>query len=165
MSDADVDDLRSFLHESDLTLAGLDDDAVRLWVERDVEGTVVGSTGFELSADGRHALIRSVAVTPGRRAAGAGSRLARSALSSAALAGAERAWLFSRRSGPFWEKLGFTAADRHALAAALPDTRQVRLFTETGQLAREIAWARPLLDLRPARADGAVMRVAPALRG
>ena len=59
-------------------------------------------------------------------------------------AGVERAWLFSRRSGPFWQKLGFMAADRDELAAALADTHQVRLFVETGQLGREVAWSCPL---------------------
>ncbi|WP_213817137.1 GNAT family N-acetyltransferase [Glaciihabitans sp. dw_435] len=147
VSGPDIDHLRSFLRDSDLTLAGLDDDAVRVWVERDTDGTIVGSTGFELSSGGEHALIRSVAVAPDRRAAGAGSRLALFALEQAARADAERAWLFSRRSGPFWQKLGFTSADRHRLAAALPDTRQVCLFIETGQLDREIAWSRTLIDL------------------
>jgi N-acetylglutamate synthase-like GNAT family acetyltransferase len=123
----DIDDVRLFLHEADLTLAGLDAPSVRLWVDRDAEGVIVGSTGFELSLDGAHALIRSVAVTDGRRAAGA-----------------TRTWLFSRRSGPFWQKLGFVEADRDELAAVLPETQQVRLFVETGQLEREVAWSREL---------------------
>ncbi|WP_371740397.1 GNAT family N-acetyltransferase [Frigoribacterium sp. VKM Ac-2860] len=112
-------------------------------------GTVVGSTGYELSADGEHALIRSVAVAPAARTRGAGSRLARHALADAAAHGARHAWLFSRRSGPFWQQLGFAPADRDALAAALPDTHQVQLFRASGQLAREVAWSRPLADLRP----------------
>lgn len=140
----DVALLRAFLRDADLTLAGLEDPTVHLWMQRDGAGAVIGSTGFELSRDGRHALVRSVAVAPERRAAGSGSRLAAFALERAAEAGATRAWLFSRRSGPFWQKLGFTAADRTALAAALPDTQQVRLFTETGQLGREVAWSRDL---------------------
>lgn len=140
VSGVDVDDLREFLHEVDLTLAGLDASTVRLWIERGDHGEIVGSTGFELSADGRHALIRSVAVAPERRTAGAGSRLARYAMEEARGAGAGRAWLFSRRSGPFWQKLGFTSADRHELAAALPETHQIRLFVESGQLEREVAW-------------------------
>lgn len=141
MSSADIAPIRAFLKEADLTLAGLDAPGVRLWVERDSEGRIVGSTGFELSADGRQALIRSVAVAPQYRAAGSGSRLARYAMDSAREAGVERAWLFSRRSGPFWQKLGFTGADRDELAAALADTHQVRLFVETGQLGREVAWS------------------------
>jgi N-acetylglutamate synthase-like GNAT family acetyltransferase len=141
---SDVASLRAFLDAADLTLAGLDAPTVRLWLERDDTGAAVGSTGFELSADGAHALIRSVAVSPDLRAAGSGSRLARHALTEAAAAGAQCAWLFSRRSGPFWQKLGFEPADRRALAAALPETHQVRLFTETGQLDREVAWSRAL---------------------
>ena len=138
---ADTASIRAFLKEADLTLAGLDDPAVRLWVERDAEGRIIGSTGFELSADGRHALIRSVAVASDRRTTGSGSRLARFAMDAARQAGVERAWLFSRRSGPFWQKLGFTGADRDELAVALADTHQVRLFVETGQLGREVAWS------------------------
>ncbi|MBP2389958.1 GNAT family N-acetyltransferase [Aeromicrobium fastidiosum] len=136
--------VRDFLRSVDLTLAGLDAPAVRLWVEHDERGEIIGSTGFEVSADGRNALIRSVAVAPGRRAAGAGSRLARHALDEARASGADRAWLFSRRSGPFWQSLGFARADRHELAAALPDAHQVVLFTQTGQLDREVAWSRVL---------------------
>lgn len=146
---ADERDVRAFLTEADLTLAGLDAPGLRLWLERDSAGTVVGSTGFELSADGEHALVRSVAVASSLRADGAGTRLATHALAEAAAAGAERAWLFSLRSGPFWQKLGFVPADRDALAGALADTHQVQLFRATGQFAREVAWTRPLDDLRP----------------
>ncbi|MBF4463050.1 MULTISPECIES: GNAT family N-acetyltransferase [unclassified Rathayibacter] len=141
---ADSDELRRFLRAADLTLAGLDDPSVRLWIERDPAGEIVGSTGYESS--GRHVLIRSVAVAAGRRASGAGSRLARFAIQDASARGAERAWLFSRRSGPFWRTLGFAPADREALAAALPEAHQVRLFLATGQFEREVAWSRPLGD-------------------
>lgn len=143
----DADRLRAFLRDADLTLAGLDEPDVHLWTEQDEAGTVVGSTGFELSRDGAHALIRSVAVAPNRRAAGAGSRLAVFALERAAQAGATRAWLFSRRSGPFWQRLGFTGADRDDLAAVLAETHQVRLFVGTGRLGTEVAWSRSLTDL------------------
>jgi N-acetylglutamate synthase-like GNAT family acetyltransferase len=115
-------------------------------VKRDYSGKIIGSTGFELSRDRAHALIRSVAVALMYRTSGAGSRLARYAMDQARGAGAVRAWLFSRRSGPFWQKLGFTSADRHELAAALPETHQVRLFIESGQLEREVAWSQALAD-------------------
>ncbi|PPF24330.1 GNAT family N-acetyltransferase [Rathayibacter tritici] len=150
---ADVDEVRAFLAEADLTLAGLDSPSVRLWLERDARGRTVGSTGWEPSADGRHALIRSVAVAVDRRGSGAGRRLARHALADAARSGARRAWLFSRRSGPFWRSLGFAPADRDELAAALAATYQVRLFTESGQLAREIAWSLRLGPCRDYSAD------------
>lgn len=137
----DVEDLTAFLREVDLTLSGLDAAGVRLWIERDGTGTVVGSTGYELSRDGRHALIRSVAVGPAERSRGRGSALATFALERAAEEGATTAWLFSRRSGAFWQGLGFEPADRDRLADALADTHQVRLFQQTGQLQREIAWS------------------------
>jgi N-acetylglutamate synthase-like GNAT family acetyltransferase len=146
VSPADVYEVRSFLHEVDLTLAGIDEPTVRLWIERGDGGEIIGSTGFELSEDNDHALIRSVAVAPSHRVVGAGSRLARYALQEARAAGASRAWLFSRRSGPFWQKLGFSAADRDELAAALPNTHQVRLFVQSGQLEREVAWFQSLED-------------------
>jgi hypothetical protein len=49
-----VNVLRDFLSEVDLTLAGLDDlddPKVRLSIERDVDGCIIGSTGYELSPD------------------------------------------------------------------------------------------------------------------
>ncbi|WP_292709200.1 GNAT family N-acetyltransferase [Microbacterium sp. 67-17] len=105
---------------------------------------MVGSTGYELSGDGDHALIRSVAVASPVRSRGRGKALARFALARAAEGGAKRAWLFSRRSGPFWQQLGFEPADRYELADALANTHQVRLFQQTGQLHNERAWSRAL---------------------
>lgn len=140
----DVEALTAFLSDVDLTMSGLDAPSVRLWIERDDIGAIVGSTGYEISGDGRHALVRSVAVSPVQRLRGRGSALARFALERAGEEGARRAWLFSRRSGPFWRSLGFEPADRDELAEALGDTHQVRLFQQTGQLGREVAWSRPL---------------------
>lgn len=145
-STTDADELRGFLQDVDLTLAGLEEPTVQIWIERDDLGAVVGTTGFELSENSAHALIRSVAVAPAHRARGAGSRLARFALEQARGSGAERAWLFSRRSGPFWQSLGFAPADRDQLASALPRTHQVRLFTASGQLEQEVAWSLALVD-------------------
>jgi len=145
----DLDDLAAFLRTADLTVAALAEPAVRLWLERDDAGAVSATTGFELGQDGEHALVRSVAVRPDLRGAGDGLRLARFALDRAADAGAHQAWLFSRRSGGFWQKLGFEPTTTDALAAAMPDAHQVVLFRSTGQLDREAAWRRPL----PVRAN------------
>jgi len=141
---SELEELRAFLTEVDLTLAGLEARTVRLWVERDADHKIVGSTGYEISEDRRDALIRSVAVSPQSRKVGSGSCLARFALSEAAREGAQNAWLFSRRSGPFWEKPGFVSADREQLASLLADTHQVQLFISTGQLSREVAWSKSL---------------------
>ena len=147
MAAPDSGDVEAFLRLVDLTTSGLVAPSVRIWLRRDAAGRIVETTGYEASADGGHALIRSVAVHPDGRAAGTGTSLARFALARAAEAGAATAWLFSRRSGPFWQKLGFVPADRAELAAALADTHQVRLFRETGQLDREVAWSRSLAEL------------------
>jgi N-acetylglutamate synthase-like GNAT family acetyltransferase len=141
----DVDEVHAFLSACDLTVAGLSDPGVRLWTVRDAAGTVVGTTGYETGPDGRHALLRSVAVGPTLRGSGRGAALARFAMTEASAAGARRAWLFSRRSGPFWQGLGFAAADRQELATVLAGTAQVELFRSTGQLAREVAWSRSLV--------------------
>jgi N-acetylglutamate synthase-like GNAT family acetyltransferase len=152
---ADVADLTDFLRLADLTLSGLDSAAVRLWLTRDADsGRVVASTGYERSEDNRHVLIRSVAVDHERRGLGWGLQLARFALDHAAASGADHAWLFSRRSGPFWQQLGFVPADRDELARVLASTYQVRLFTETGQLPREVAWGRSLRTSAPTAAEG-----------
>ncbi|TFD60981.1 GNAT family N-acetyltransferase [Cryobacterium suzukii] len=141
----DLDAVTAFLRVADLTLSGLDSPTVRLWTARDAEtGRIVASTGYERSDDNEHVLIRSVAVAPALRGLGVGLQLARFALDRAAESGATRAWLFSRRSGPFWQKVGFVSADRSELAIALASTHQVQLFTESGQLQREVAWSRLL---------------------
>jgi N-acetylglutamate synthase-like GNAT family acetyltransferase len=148
LTPADVPDLARFLTRADLTVSGLGDPAVRLWVLRDATGRVQGSAGFELSQDGRQALIRSVAVDASRRREGLGVRLASSTLERAAEAGARQAWLFSRHRGPFWRRLGFEPVDREALVRVLAGTHQVRLFQDTGQMQQEVAWRRSLVDLR-----------------
>ncbi|KTR52466.1 acetyltransferase [Curtobacterium oceanosedimentum] len=139
--------MHAFLSACDLTVAGLAHPDVRLWAVRDAAGAVVGTTGYETGPDGRHALLRSVAVGPALRGSGRGAALARFAMAEAAAGGARRVWLFSRRSGPFWQGLGFVPADRAELATVLAGTTQVELFRTTGQLGREVAWSRPLVSL------------------
>lgn len=139
---SDRSDLAAFLERVDLTTAGLDDPGLRVWLQLDADGRIEATTGFEISGD--NALIRSVAVHPSLRRARLGTALATFALDRAAEAGATRAWLFSRRSGPFWQRLGFEPADRDQLAAALAGARQVQAFVASGQLAREVAYSRSL---------------------
>jgi N-acetylglutamate synthase-like GNAT family acetyltransferase len=137
---ADAFALGEFLRSVDLTTAGLDDSHLQLWIDLDPDGRIVGTTGFEFT-DG-DALIRSVAVAAHLRGSGRGTELARFALDQVIALGAQRAWLMSRRSGAFWQTLGFVSADIHQLAAALLTTTQVREFAATGQLDYETAWLR-----------------------
>src|SRR5476649_838356 len=100
----DAFQITEFLRAADLTVSGIGDPDVHLWIDLDVDGRIVGSTGFEL--DGTDALLRSVAVHTSLRGTGRGTELARYALTQAASLGATRAWLFSRQSGPFWQRIG-----------------------------------------------------------
>ncbi|WP_159613438.1 GNAT family N-acetyltransferase [Glutamicibacter sp. JC586] len=144
-TNADIVEVSEFLSIADLTLSGLDSPSVHLWISRDeTTGRIIATTGYESSEDSEHALIRSVAVAPELRGGGIGSDLAESAMQRAVDAGAKQAWLFSRRSGPFWQKAGFSSAHTDDLAGALASTHQVQLFTETGQLEHEVAWNRKL---------------------
>ncbi|MGQ3382521.1 GNAT family N-acetyltransferase [Glutamicibacter sp. TV12E] len=141
----DSAEISEFLRIADLTLSGLDSPNVHLWILRDATtDRIIATTGYESSEVGQHALIRSVAVAPELRGAGIGLELAQFAMDRAVEAGAKQAWLFSRRSGPFWQKAGFSSADTKDLAVALASTHQVQLFAETGQLEREVAWSRKL---------------------
>jgi N-acetylglutamate synthase-like GNAT family acetyltransferase len=142
-SSGDSFELTEFLRAADLTVSGIGEPDLRLWIDLDSDGRIVGSTGFELNDT--DALIRSVAVHPSRRGIGRGTELAQYALDQAASSGATKAWLFSRRSGPFWQKLGFHPADLTELAEALAPTHQVQAFAASGQLRYETAWSRPLL--------------------
>lgn len=135
-------DLTEFLRAVDLTVNGIGEPELYLWADFDADGRIVGTTGFEL--DDANALIRSVAVDPFARGTGRGTELARFALEQAAILGATRAWLFSRRSGPFWQKLGFEPASAAELAAAVGRTHQLQAFVASGQLLYESAWSRSL---------------------
>jgi N-acetylglutamate synthase-like GNAT family acetyltransferase len=148
LSSADIPDLIAFLQGADLTLSGLDSPGIRLWILRDRDGVVRGSAGYELCSTGEHALVRSVAVDAAWRQRGLGLSFGQFALDRAAEEGAERAWLFSRRAGAFWQRLGFAPADRTVLAQVLADSHQVRMFVASGQLDREVAWSRPLFQTR-----------------
>jgi len=144
-TNAEIAEISEFLSIADLTLSGLESTSVHLWISRDeTTGRIFATTGYESSEDGQHALIRSVAVAPELRGGGIGLDLAEFAMDRAVEAGAKQAWLFSRRSGPFWQKAGFSSADTKDLAVALASTHQVQLFAETGQLEREVAWSRQL---------------------
>jgi hypothetical protein len=112
-SDSDAITLTEFLRSVDLTVSGIGEPELRLWLELDKNGRIVGSTGFEL--DGSDALPRSVAVHPSLRGSGRG-----------------RAWPGSR-----WRSDG---TRRQARVAVQPPLRPVlaesRLRTRGGNQSR-----------------------------
>ncbi|WP_102126397.1 GNAT family N-acetyltransferase [Deinococcus planocerae] len=143
--EADLDTLR------DLILA------VGLSSERGaITATFQGSTYWIADLDGRPAgciglehgegasLIRSATVLPHARRQGLGRALATSALTQATLRGDRAVYLFSSDAGPFWEQFGFTRVAPETVAAALPQTPQVRSGECRGWLKDEVGWMRAL---------------------
>jgi hypothetical protein len=64
----DADALTEFLLSVDLTVSGIGEPQLQLWIEPNADGRIVGSTGLELG--GSDALLRSVAVHPSLRGSG-----------------------------------------------------------------------------------------------
>jgi N-acetylglutamate synthase-like GNAT family acetyltransferase len=79
-----------------------------------------------LERHGREALLRSVVVLPEHQRRGAGAEMIRRVLTAAAELGARRLWLLTETAAPFFEKLGFHRADRHAAPAAIAATTEFR---------------------------------------
>jgi N-acetylglutamate synthase-like GNAT family acetyltransferase len=114
----------------------------RYWVAEENNHILVGSVGLELGVDS--ALLRSVAVLPGFRNIGLGRNLVNVAMTYAKKIGCKRIFLFSMRSGKYWQKLGFQKTPVDELVQSLPDIPQVLKFTSIGKLAIETAWKKDL---------------------
>ena len=83
---------------------------------------VVGAAAFERAGDA--ALLRSVVVAPGARAAGLGARLVVDRLAAARAAGMRRAFLLTLDAAPWFARLGFRAIARDAVPGAIAATRE-----------------------------------------
>jgi N-acetylglutamate synthase-like GNAT family acetyltransferase len=118
----------------------------RYWVAEENDHIFVGSVGLELGVDS--ALIRSVAVLPNFRNIGLGRNLVNIAMTCAKEMGCKRVFLFSMRSGKYWQKLGFQKTPVDELVQSLPDIPQVLRFTSIGKLATETAWKKDLTTAR-----------------
>ncbi|BDP42745.1 GNAT family N-acetyltransferase [Deinococcus aetherius] len=116
-------------------------DGSTYWIA-ELDGVPAGCIGLE---HGKGAsLIRSATVLPHARRQGLGRALATSALTQATLRGDQAVYLFSSDAGPFWEQFGFTQVPPETVAAALPDTPQVRSGECRGWLKDEVGWVRSL---------------------
>jgi N-acetylglutamate synthase-like GNAT family acetyltransferase len=110
----------------------------RYWVAVESGELVVGCLGMEFGKGA--VLLKSTAVLPAYRKRGLAERLVDAALDFAARQGCQAAYLFSVRSGGYWQRLGFTEVPVAELLAALPDAYQVRYFRQIGKLEHEHAW-------------------------
>lgn len=106
---ADLTPIRALLRASTLPLDGLEASDVTLLVAREGEH-VVGCAAVE-RFDGA-ALLRSVAVEPGRRGTGVGGRLTEAALALARRQGARRVYLLTTTAGDYFPRFGFEPVAR-----------------------------------------------------
>ena len=78
------------------------------------------------------------------RNAGLGLQLVNMAIAYAKDRNCKSAFLFSTRSGKYWQKLGFKKISTDELVMALPEAPQVLRFISIGKLATETAWKKDL---------------------
>lgn len=112
------------------------------WVAHDGMRQLVGVAGVETGADA--ALLRSVAVLPAWRGQGLAQLLVEHAIAFVRASGYWRVYLFSTRSGGYWQRLGFRRVAVDEVARALPSSPQVVRFAAIGKLAGEVAWRKEL---------------------
>jgi amino-acid N-acetyltransferase len=100
----DLPRIRALLEQLQLPVAGVDDHLPTMLVARDGD-QIVGTAGLELYADG--ALLRSVAVAPGRQGQQLGHQLTDAALQLAASHDVSAVFLLTTTAERFFPKFGF----------------------------------------------------------
>lgn len=118
---ADMPAVMELLRTSDLTTAGLVEDAATILLVGD-GAAVVGCAAVEV--DGHAGLLRSLAVAAAARGNGLGRRLVSLAEAEARNLGVRRLYLLTTTAEGFFDKLGYRVMDR----AQVPDV--VRLSAE-----------------------------------
>lgn len=108
--------IRGLLAAAGLPLDGLADQFPSAYVVAHDRGRLVGAAGLEIY--GSVGLLRSVAVAEATRSQGLGRRLIANRLDSARAAGLSSVFLLTTTAAPYFERLGFSRADR-ALAPPL----------------------------------------------
>jgi N-acetylglutamate synthase-like GNAT family acetyltransferase len=112
-------------------------DGSSYWVAKQ-GGTIVGCIGLEHGVG--VSLLRSAAVHPDVQGQGIGDLLARTAISASRARGDLAIYLFSTEAGEYWQRYGFTEVAVPTLAAALPNSPQVRSGIDRGWIVDEQAW-------------------------
>jgi amino-acid N-acetyltransferase len=107
--DHDLPEVHALLERLNLPLEGVDDHVKTMLVARE-NGHIVGTAALELYADG--ALLRSVAVDPGRQGKQLGHELTEAALRLAAEHRAATVFLLTTTAERFFPKFGFEPVTR-----------------------------------------------------
>lgn len=123
----------SGMYTTSVTLAG---DVTYLLAESG--GEVIGVLGLEHGQGA--SLLRSFTLRPDMRGRGWSSALLDHAYALLRERGDQLVYLFSADGGEFWRHQGYRPVPPHELAAALPETPQVRSAVEVGWLTDSLAW-------------------------
>ena len=119
----DWDGVSALLAEA--KLVGLDQTAQfgpQYAVALDSAGTIVGVAGYERY--GADILLRSVAVTKGRRSAGIGAQLTEDRLAHARESGCSKAYLLTDTAAGYWVRQGFDVVERSSAPVAITTSRE-----------------------------------------
>jgi len=139
---SDVPGIVALLEDVDLLTHDVLAPNTQYWVAEDEHQHLVGVAGVEFGQSA--ALLRSVAVPTILRNQGLGKQLVQQALDWVLAAGYKRMYLFSTRSGTYWQHLGFQRVPVEEVTHSMSAVPQVRRFQAIGKLARETAWYKDL---------------------
>jgi len=109
-----------------------------LYFIAEVDKQIIGTIGAELSDHA--ALIRSTAVLKQWRSGGIAARLVAMMFQSLKENGVRNFYLFSRDSGPYWQKFGFEQCAVRGIIDHLPDAPQVLGYLEDNSIWTDVAW-------------------------
>jgi amino-acid N-acetyltransferase len=113
---ADFEPFLSALQDADMPTDDLTSEPFRYFTADDMAWGGVG--------EGPDALMRSIVVKPEARSRGLGVAVTEGLVLQARGAGVERMWLLTTSAAPFFERLGWRAADRSQAPPAIAQSRQ-----------------------------------------
>jgi len=103
---------------------------------------IIGMIGSEIS--GHSALIRSASVLHPWRSRGIGSTLVEALIKELKGIRITELYLFSRDSGKYWQKQGFTLCDIHEIIDSLANVNQVVGYMNDNSIWTDVAWHKTL---------------------
>jgi N-acetylglutamate synthase-like GNAT family acetyltransferase len=138
----DIKALTQILETVDLKTQDVLAPGTQFWLAHEKQGQMVGCAGMEFGETA--VLLRNVAILPEFRKQGLGEELVEHALTYAQNQGYKAVYLFSVRSGGYWQRMGFREVTVDELVNALPESYQVWHFMRIGKLANEHAWRKDI---------------------
>jgi len=127
-----MDGVLSLLAASDLTDAGLAEEAAVLLVVRKADA-IIACAAFK--ADGSDALLRSVAVAPSERGRGLGVELVNRIETEAKLRGVSTLYLLTTTAEGFFRKMGYAVIDRSVVPSVVRTSAEFSACASAGATA------------------------------